>query len=104
MENIVIFITCANLKEAEKISKQLLEKKLTACANLVRGVSSRYWWKGKIQKSNEIMLIMKSRKRLFKKIISEVKKNHSYEVPEIIALPIIAGNPEYLEWIKESTK
>lgn len=104
MENIVIFITCATLKEAEKISKILLDKKLTACANLFKNVSSHYWWKGKIEKSNEILMIMKSRKRFFKQIVSEVKKSHSYEIPEIIALPIIAGNPQYLEWIKESTK
>jgi len=104
MDKIVIFVTCAGLKEANKISGKLLDKKLVACANIIKGVSSRYWWKGKIEKSDEVMLIMKSRKQLFKKIVSEVKKLHSYSVPEIIALPIFAGNPDYLKWIKESVK
>ena len=102
--NIVIFVTCACLKEANKISAKLLDKKLVACVNLIKGVHSAYWWKGKIEKADEVMLVMKSRKELFGKIVSEVKKLHSYSVPEIIALPIIAGNPEYLNWIRESTK
>lgn len=104
MDKIVIFITCVNLREAKKISGKLLDKKLVACANIVNGVSSRYWWKGKIEKSDEVMLIMKSMRPLFKSIVSEVKKLHSYSVPEIIALPIISGNPDYLKWIKMSCK
>ena len=104
MDKIVIYVTCASLKEAKKISGKLLKLKLVACANIVKGVQSAYWWKGKIERSNEVMLIMKSRKQLFKKIVSEVKKLHSYSVPEIIALPIIAGNPDYLKWIKENVR
>ena len=104
MDKIIIYVTCASLKEANRISGILLDKKLVACVSLIKGVTSRYWWKGKIDKSSEVILIMKSRKSLFKNIVTEIKEHHSYEVPEIIAVPIIAGNPDYLKWIKDSTK
>ena len=68
------------------------------------GIESRFWWKGKIDRANETLLIVKTKKANFKKIEAEVKKMHSYEVPEIIAVPIAAGSKDYLDWIEDSTK
>jgi len=99
---IVVFITAKNVREANKIATKLIEKKLIACANIVSGVKSVFWWKGKVDKAKEVLLILKSQKRLLPKIIKTVKKWHSYDVPEVIALPIIDGNKDYLDWIKAS--
>ena len=100
--NIVVFITAKDSAEAKTISDQLLEKKLIACANIVEGVQSVFWWQGKIDQAKETLIVLKSKQSLFKKIVKTVKAHHSYEVPEIIALPIIDGNPDYLKWINES--
>lgn len=101
---VVVFVTCANREEGEKISRALVKKKLVACVNLIPEITSRYWWQEKIEVSSETLLIIKTKKSLFKQIVAEVKKLHSYTVPEIIALPIIAGNKDYLNWIRESLK
>ena len=100
--NIVVLITAKDALEAKTISDQLLEKKLIACANIVEGVQSVFWWQGKIDQAKETLIVLKSKQDLFKKIVKTVKAHHSYEVPEIIALPIIDGNPDYLKWIHES--
>ena len=100
--NIVVLITAKDALEAKTISDQLLEKKLIACANIVEGVQSVFWWQGKIDQAKETLIILKSKQDLFKKIVKTVKAHHSYAVPEIIALPIIDGNPDYLKWIDES--
>ena len=102
--NIVVLITAKDALEAKTISDQLLEKKLIACANIVEGVQSVFWWQGKIDQAKETLIVLKSKPSLFKKIVKTVKAHHSYEVPEIIALPIIDGNPDYLRWIDESVR
>ena len=102
--NIVVLITAKNEREAKKISSKLLEKKLIACCNIIKGVKSFFWWQGKIGSASEALLILKTKKNLFQKIINLVKKLHSYEVPEIIALPIIAGDKNYLKWIDASVE
>lgn len=104
MNELVIIITCASLKEANKISKKLLDMKLVACTNIIEGVNSAYWWKGKIENSKETLITAKTIKNNFKKVVEEVKKIHSYEVPEIIALPIVYANQDYLKWIRASLK
>jgi periplasmic divalent cation tolerance protein len=96
---VVVLVTVSNLAEAEKISSMLLEKRKAACVNIIPKVMSRYWWQGKIDSSDEVLLMIKTRASLVSEIIEMVKKNHSYTVPEIIALPVIAGNDEYLSWI-----
>lgn len=100
--NIVIFITAKNQTEAKKIAKALLEKKLIACANITKEVNSFFWWQGKIDQAKEVLLILKTKRTLLKRLIKTVKAIHSYDVPEIIALPIIDGNKDYLKWIGES--
>jgi periplasmic divalent cation tolerance protein len=99
---IVVFVTTANAFEAKKISDAVLSKKLAACAGLLKGLNSHYWWRGRVERAREVLIIMKTRQKLFNRLAAEIKKNHSYRVPEIIAFPIIAGNTDYLKWIDES--
>jgi len=97
----VILITCAKKQEAVKIAKALLMKKLVACVNIVDRVESFFWWKGKIDRAQEWLLIAKSTRAKLDKITKAVKSLHSYEVPEIISLPITGGNKTYLNWIDD---
>ena len=101
---IVVLVTVANKQEAEKIAQTLLEAKLIACANVVERAASYFRWGGKIECTNEMLIIMKSRKDLFEELSGKVRGIHSSEVPEIIALPIVAGLREYLEWLDNSLK
>lgn len=98
---IVILITCAKKQEAIKIVKALLLKKLVACVNIVDKVESFFWWKGKIDRAQECLLIAKSTRAKLAKITKVVKSLHSYVVPEIISLPVDGGNKTYLNWIDD---
>jgi periplasmic divalent cation tolerance protein len=99
---IAIFVMCSSRKEANTITEALLKKRLVACANSAGSITSRFWWKGKINSASEVLVIFKTRRANFSKIEREVKRLHSYDVPEIIALPIAAGSAAYLSWIRES--
>lgn len=101
---IVVFVTAKDHDQARKISKALVEDKLVACANIVPGIQSVFWWDGKVDEANEVLLILKTKKSLLKKITEKVKSLHSYDVPEIIALPIIDGSKDYLRWLSESVR
>ena len=103
-EFIVVFVTASSWEEAEKIGKALVEKKLAACVNMVRDIRSIFYWKGKISDEREVLLIAKAKRKNFEKIEKEVKKMHSYEVPEIIALPILIGSKDYLDWVDKESK
>jgi periplasmic divalent cation tolerance protein len=94
-------VTCESYKEGEKIAEVLLNKKLSACVNIIDNISSLFIWKERIEKEREVLLLIKTKKDLVDNVISAVKEVHSYEVPEIIALPILSGSSEYLSWIKE---
>jgi periplasmic divalent cation tolerance protein len=96
----VVLITASSREEADNIASVLLAKKKAACVNMVDSVLSRYWWQGKIDSADEILLIVKTKLSAVPEIIELVKRNHSYSVPEIIALPILSGNPDYIDWIK----
>ena len=102
MEYTLIMVTTSSREEAEKIATTLLERKLIACANILGPVSSRFWWQGKIDLAEEYMIFMKTKRELFDQVADSVKQLHSYEVPEIIALPIVEGAKPYLEWINSS--
>ena len=97
-ERIIVMVTTASKGEAETIAQRLLEIKLIACANIIGPVSSRFLWSGKIDKAEEYLVFMKSRRDLFEKLSESVKALHSYEVPEIIAFPVVAGSKAYLDW------
>lgn len=98
---IVIYVTVKNKAEAKKITQGLLKARLVACVNVVGAIESHFWWQGKIDQASEVFLIIKTKQKLFEKIVSKVKLLHSYENPEIIALPIVAGSWPYLKWIDE---
>ena len=100
---ISVFVTVPNMKDANKITNFLIEKKLVACVNIIPKIKSVYWWENKVCKSNEQLLIMKSVKNNFNKIVKEVEKIHPYNVPEIVCVDITA-NKDYLNWIKEYAK
>ena len=102
MDYTLIMVTASSREEAEKIATTLLERKLIACANILGPVSSRFWWQGKIDSAEEYMIFMKTKRELFDQVADNVKQLHSYEVPEIIALPIVEGAKPYLEWINSS--
>jgi periplasmic divalent cation tolerance protein len=95
-------VTCASREEAHKISERLLAKRLIACVNILSKVESRFWWKGNLDSAEEFLMTMKTVKSNFKKIEAEVKRSHSYEVPEIIAVPIVLGSRDYLDWISRT--
>ena len=100
--HILIMVTCVSRKEARKISGRLLAKRLIACANILPKVESRFWWRGKLDSAAELLVTMKTVKSNFKKIEAEIKRVHSYEIPEIIAVPIVAGSRDYLDWISRA--
>lgn len=99
---ITAFVTAGRKKEAEKIARSLVEKRLAACVGVVPGVNSFFRWQGRIENCREYLLVIKTKKSLFQRLAKEVKACHSYTVPEIVALPVLTGTKEYLAWINES--
>ncbi len=101
-DKIVVLVTCGRASEAKRIARTLVEKRLAACVNLVSGrIHSVYRWKGKVETAKEHLLVIKSSRRRLPALRREVERLHSYQVPEIIALPIVAGAPAYLAWLEE---
>ena len=99
---VVLYVTASSDDEAERIATSLLEKKLVACVNIIPKVKSIYWWQKKIEQSDELLLVMKSVSDNVERIVTEVKSLHSYDVPEVISMPIHGGNSDYLDWISDS--
>jgi periplasmic divalent cation tolerance protein len=102
-EEIIVLITASSSKEAAKIGTALVEEHLAACVNIVPEIRSLFFWEGKTQDQREVLLVCKSRQPLLEQLISRVKAMHSYTVPEVLALPIVGGSPEYLNWLRETT-
>ncbi len=103
-EEIIVLITAGSGDEAAAIATALVDEHIAACVNIVPAVRSLFFWEGKTQEAQETLMICKSRKPLLEKLINRVKTLHSYSVPEVIALPIVAGSRDYLDWVTESTK
>ncbi len=101
---IVVLVTASNRQEAELIGRALVEKKLAACCNIVESIGSIFYWQGKLNQEQEVLLIIKSVRARFDHIVNTVKQLHSYTTPEIIALPIVMGSPDYLNWVAAETK
>ncbi len=98
-DKIVVLSTCASEEEATGIARALVEKRLAACVNLVNGVRSIYRWKDAIEDSQEVLLMIKTSRALFENVRAQIEKLHSYELPEVVALPVVDGTEQYLEWI-----
>ena len=99
---LVVMVTAKNTEEARAIADGLLNERLVACANIVDRVQSRFWWQGCVDDAQETLLLLKTKSDLFEQVITKVKSLHSYDTPEIIALPIYAGSDDYLNWINAS--
>jgi periplasmic divalent cation tolerance protein len=98
-ERIVVFITAGSEEEAHRIAELLVRERKAACVNIVPRVESVFEWEGKLELARESLLIAKTRASLFPELVAAVKGAHNYELPEIIALPIVAGNEDYLQWL-----
>jgi len=101
MSDIVVLVT-ASSQEGARLARVLVEERLAACVNLVPSIASTYWWEGKIEEATEYLLIVKTRQDRLDRLIARVRELHTYTVPEVIALPIIGGNPAYLQWMTEA--
>ncbi len=98
---IVVYVTAASAEEGERIATALVEERLAACVNRVSGIRSTYRWRGRVERAEEELLIIKSRADLFATLKHRVVELHSYDVPEIIALPIVEGSEPYVRWLDE---
>jgi len=101
---VVVFVTASSKKEAQKISDLLLQKRKAACVNIVSNVDSMFWWESKLEFSKESLLIIKTKSSVLPQVIELVKQAHSYTTPEVIVLPIIDGNADYLKWMNEEIR
>jgi periplasmic divalent cation tolerance protein len=101
-DKIIVLCTCGSSKEAEIIAQSLVEGRVAACVNILPGLRSIYRWKGAVEDAQEWLLVIKTTRELFERLRSEIRMLHSYEVPEIVALPVVDGLDAYLNWIAES--
>ncbi|HEY4684002.1 MAG TPA: divalent-cation tolerance protein CutA [Candidatus Acidoferrales bacterium] len=101
-DKVVVLVTCGKAAEAHRIARALVEGRLAACVNELAGrVRSVYRWKGKVETAAEYVLLIKTSRKLLAALRAEVERLHSYDVPEVVALPILAGSPQYLRWLEE---
>jgi len=103
-DKIVVLSTCANQEEAERLARLLVDQRLAACVNVIPGVRSYYRWKGAVEAAGECLLIVKSSRDLFASLKAALEKAHSYEVPEVLAIPIVDGAANYLHWLGENLR
>lgn len=103
MANVILYITAANKEEGDKLAQNLVRQRLAACANVIDGLSSYYWWDGAVQNDRECLVIAKTVEDKVDAATGLVKSLHSYDVPCVVALPIVAGNPDFLNWIQAET-
>jgi periplasmic divalent cation tolerance protein len=97
--HVVVFVTASSKAEARRLASVVLSNRLAACVNILDGVESHFWWNKKLETASECLLMMKTTQAAFDRLAAAVKQAHSYDTPEIIALPITAGSKEYLKWI-----
>ena|SRR5215831_7867797 len=103
-EKIVVLSTCGSEEEASQIARRLVDAHLAACVNLIPQARSFYRWQGKVEDSNECLLIIKSSRECFPQLRTLLEAAHSYELPEVLALPVVDGSPNYLAWIDSELK
>lgn len=98
-DKIVVLSACSSAEEAYSIARKLIEARLAGCVNVIPGIRSFYRWKGAIEEAEEHMLVIKSSRPQFEALRIELEKTHSYEIPEVVALPVVEGAPNYLNWL-----
>jgi len=101
---LVVFVTAPTKESGEQMARSLVEAQLAACVNLLPGIRSIYTWEGEVCDETEVLMIIKTQGKLFEMLAESIRTMHPYEVPEIIAMPIVAGNPNYLTWIEAVTR
>ena len=104
MKETVTLVACRDRAQARRIAKALVRERLAACVNVVPGATSIYRWEGKVEEASEVLLLIKSRAALSKRLVARVRALHSYAVPEVVTLPVVAGSAAYLRWVRESTR
>jgi periplasmic divalent cation tolerance protein len=104
MSAALAYITCESLEQARMIGRTVVAERLAACVNILPGMVSMYWWQGKIEEAAEVVLVAKTRMTLADALTSRVAALHSYDVPCVVVLPILRGNPDFLRWIESETQ
>ncbi len=104
MPNVVLIVTCPNSRVAVSIARRLVNERLAACGNVTAPVTSVYRWKGIVRRESEVVLFLKTRRSLVDDCVRTIRGVHPYELPEILAVPVVAGLPEYLAWVREETR
>jgi periplasmic divalent cation tolerance protein len=99
-DKIVVFSTCSTIEEAAQIARKLVDARLAACVSVTPAVRSFYRWKGAVEEAVECLLVIKSSRDLFDRLRLELEKAHTYEVPEVLAVPVVEGSPNYLNWLE----
>ena len=102
-DHLVVLVTCGSREEAARLSEALVGERLAACVNSIPEVASTYRWEGEIRRDTEALLVIKTRRALFERLRARIVELHSYDVPEVIALPIEAGHVPYLDWVTKET-
>lgn len=103
-DKVVVYTTCGNITEAESIARNLIDNRLAACVNVVPGLLSYYRWQGKVENDAELLLMIKTAGSLVDEVRNVLETLHSYDLPEMIVLPIIGGSPSYLEWLEQEVQ
>ncbi len=104
MSQSMFYITAGGMEEAEKLAKMLVEARLAACINIIPRMKSFFYWEGKAQNEEEVVMVGKTRTALLEKVVEQVRKNHSYDLPCVVSWNLDGGNPAFLDWINEETK
>ena len=102
-DHVIVYITAGAMDEGERIAEALVGERLVACVNIVPALTSIYHWQDAVHRDAEVLLLAKTRRELFERVVAQVEALHSYEVPDIVALPIVGGSDDYLRWIDETT-
>ena len=103
MAAFLVYVTAPDLAEAESLARLAVEARLAACANVLPGMRSLYWWRGRLEQADEVVLLFKTTERLVPALTEALTQAHSYDCPCVVALPIVAGNPAFLQWIEDET-
>jgi len=104
IDPITVLVTCPDREEADTLAEMLVRRKLAACVQVLPGIVSTYFWQGDLCRDEEVLMVIKSGRERFEALRRFIKETHSYEVPQIVALPVVAADSEYLKWMESSLK